>query len=206
MNLLTILLWLIALGTAGWILWGFIAYIEGHLDFRRRMRAHVAGRGFTYYAPYYYGKRWWRVLLQPLWKILAGAAAVLVALIVCWILVTSLGTYHHVGTRTYALSSLKTGAEQESSYTAGIFVAVGYSGENRVISYVRDSGDGGFVVKQVDADDAVIYEREGTPSIEVHTWEKTLDWVAGDDPADTKETFTFVVPEGSVVNTFEVAP
>jgi len=89
--------------------------------------------------------------------------------------------------------------------TAGIFASTGYVEGVRVISYVTKDSDGGIRTGYVPAKDSVIYEGDSTPTLETHHWKRENGWIAP-WAASRAETYTINVPEGSVVESFEVAP
>lgn len=141
-----------------------------------------------------------------IWKpILALAAWVLVGGVLMAIS-SGVGEYERVGDEKYPLAALRTTTEQEGAVAGSVFLTVGYSGSNREISYVRGNGDGGFVVKQVDADSSAIYESDsGDPNVVIYDWAKENAWLVPTQVA-TAQTFVFTVPTGTVVNQFDVSP
>ncbi len=68
----------------------------------------------------------------------------------------------------------------------------------------KDS-DGGIHVGYVDAGDTVIYESDKTPELQTHHWYQNNGWLFPWNIAST-DTYTLVVPKGSVVQDISVAP
>lgn len=117
-------------------------------------------------------------------------------------LVTS---YEARGTTEANLAAVATGASIEGQFRGGIFASYGYIEGVRVISYLTRGDDDGIRARQVNADDAVIFEGATKPTVETHRWVKENGWIFP-WTLGTTYTYTFRVPEGSVVESYEVTP
>lgn len=103
-------------------------------------------------------------------------------------------------THEYSLSALSTNSEIAGrSY----FLSGGYVGEKRTLNYIREEGDGGFVLKSVDADYAVVYQDSDTPTVTISYFEQANPWLAPWS-FDRGWTAEFHVPEGSILSDYTV--
>jgi len=94
----------------------------------------------------------------------------------------------------------------EGQFYGGIFASYGYIDGKRVISYVTESDEGAIRLGYVNASDAVLFEDSTTePRLETHHWVKE-NWVFFPGPFETAETYSLYVPEGTVVDGFEIKP
>lgn len=105
----------------------------------------------------------------------------------------------------YDLKAMSTSTTTEGRISGGIFVTSGYINERQVLSYIRDSGDGGSVLRQAYADRSTIYEGFDDPTVSY------VEYTFGNPvlhPFTSKDTrdFVFNVPTGSVSNQIEVTP
>jgi hypothetical protein len=103
---------------------------------------------------------------------------------------------------TYSLAALGTGDQLEGR---AYFLGGGYIGDQRVLNYVRETDPaGGFQVKSIPADRAVIFESDGAPTVTIHDYEARNPWLA---PWSWDATYlaTFEVPEGSVLNDYSIS-
>lgn len=120
-------------------------------------------------------------------------------------IVASTQDYREVETKVQPLASLQTTTSPDGSFHGNIFLSIGEFGETREISYVAGNGEVGYEVRQVSADNAKIFEGDAPPTIQSHYWEKRDDSLIHHAVAESV-TYSFHVPPGSVVNTYEVAP
>lgn len=105
---------------------------------------------------------------------------------------------------TYELRALSNSETVEGQFRGGLFVSSGYIDGKQVFSYIQSEGEG-YVLRQFDAEDAVIYQGDYDPSVEITTYRWGNPWFWPWDRGTT-ESAEFYVPEGSVANTYEVAP
>lgn len=137
--------------------------------------------------------------------LLAAFIAALVSALVIFIYsaIVTHPTFWHVTSSAkaeYEIRALTT----DSDVTGKRYLFSGYIDEKPVISYIRDNGDGGLLLKRVDASDSVIYEGDYEPEIEITTTEYGNPFF---HPWTREyETFSFRVPEGSVSTEVAVAP
>lgn len=104
----------------------------------------------------------------------------------------------------YELRALSNSETVEGQFRGGLFVSSGYIDGKQVFSYIQSEGEG-YVLRQFDAADAVIYQGDYDPSVEITTYRWGNPWFVPWDRG-TNETAEFFVPEGAVANTYEVAP
>lgn len=177
-----ILTGLIALTVIWWIIY----------DFRRARKA--------YYAWERPGKIY--LTFQFLWKPAVGGFAALLAALICMIPASIWhDPYELTSTETYALKAL---ADDETT-SGSIFLFVGQFSEDKTISYIREDGSDGLVLREVSAAQSTIYERDESPSMSTYHWETGNQWFTP-FAVDRTETYAFTVPDGSVSNDFTVAP
>lgn len=105
----------------------------------------------------------------------------------------------------YDLRAMSTDSSISGRMYGGIFVTSGYINEKQVFSYIRDSGDGGSVLRQAPASDSTIYEVTESPTLEYTEYTFGNPWL---HPFTTTENrnFVFRVPAGSVSSQIEVTP
>lgn len=107
-------------------------------------------------------------------------------------------------TETYSLKALSTSETIEGQFSGGLFVSSGYVDGKQVFSYIQSEGEG-FVLRQFDAGDAIVYQGDYKPEIEVTTYRWGNPWFVPWDAGTTQGALIYV-PEGSVSNGYEVAP
>ena len=186
------------LDITAWVLLvtALIAVLWVWIDTYRRRK-----RESSWYKPSYSSALW-----ATLWiPAVVGVATVIITVIIGGIAKASTD-FTPAGDAEHHLVAKQTKDGQEGSIRGGIFLTVGHLDSERVISYIRESDDGGYLVRLVDADQSVIYESAEESTLTVHSWEKVNPLWTGNAVLDTAETYSFHVPDGSVVNSFEVAP
>lgn len=104
-----------------------------------------------------------------------------------------------------SLRAIQTRETIEGSFHGGIFASYGYVDGVRVISYITQDEEGGIRLGYVRASQSVVYEDETDPYITTFEWQKN-NWVFLPWTMETANTYAVHVPEGSVVDGFEVAP
>lgn len=111
----------------------------------------------------------------------------------------------HTQDETYSLRAVGTGSSVEGRIHGGIFVTSGYIEGKQIFSYVREDQTGGYVLRQADASDSVVYQGDYEPRVDVTTYTYGNPWIF---PWETGSGYTakFYVPEGSVANSYEVSP
>lgn len=103
-------------------------------------------------------------------------------------------------TETHALQAVATGNE-----TDGRFYLLGGTVDSEpTFSYIREEGDA-LVLRSVDADQSYVYQGDHEPRLEIITY-RWGDPVIFPGAHSEGHSYLFYVPEGSVANTFEVAP
>lgn len=106
---------------------------------------------------------------------------------------------------TYDLKAMSTDTKTEGRISGGIFVTSGYINEQQVLSYIRDSGDGGSVLRQAYAQESTIYEGYDDPTVSYVEYTFGNPWLHPFTSTDNRN-FVFKVPSGSVSNEIAVAP
>lgn len=108
-----------------------------------------------------------------------------------------------------SLAALNTGNETSGRF----FLGSGYVNSEPVFSYVTVNDNDGFELRQVDADDSVVYEFEDgsdkKPYVTEYVWHnQNPDWVSPLNPFTHEySTYEFYVPEGSVLTgSYNVQP
>jgi hypothetical protein len=105
---------------------------------------------------------------------------------------------------TYSLQAIDAG---DSIHGRSYFLGGGYIDGNRVVNYIRDNGSGGYLVKSVDGDDAVIYQDTKSGSSDatviIREYDYINPWVL---PWPIGDTFTaeFHVPYGSIIEDYQI--
>lgn len=107
-------------------------------------------------------------------------------------------------TDSYDLKALSTSETVEGQFRGNLFVSSGYVEGKQVFTYIQSEGNG-FVLRKFDAEDAIVYQGDYDPTIEVTTYRWGNPWFIPWDRG-TNQTAEFYVPEGSVANTYEVTP
>lgn len=105
----------------------------------------------------------------------------------------------------YDLKAMSTDSSISGRMYGGIFVTSGYINEKQVFSYIRDSGDGGSVLRQAPASDSIIYEVSESPTLEYTEYTFGNPWLHPFSITENRN-FVFRVPAGSVSNQIEVTP
>lgn len=100
------------------------------------------------------------------------------------------------------LSALNTGQDVQGRF----FLGSGYVNSEPVFSYLIENDRGGYELKQVRADGAVVFEFDAednrTPYMETTTYERVNpDWLSPINPINggSGATYEFYVPAGSVL-------
>lgn len=106
---------------------------------------------------------------------------------------------------SYDLKAMSTGSTIEGRISGGIFVTSGYINEQQVLSYIRDSGAGGSVLRQAYARESTIYEGYDDPTVSYIEYTFGNPWLHPFTSTDNRN-FVFKVPSGSVSNEIAVAP
>lgn len=103
---------------------------------------------------------------------------------------------------SYSLTAIGSGSEVEGRYRGAFFVATGYVDEEPVFKYIRSEGEGN-VLRSMNADNAVIYEQDGEPRVDVYTWYgEDQFWIPWRQYVG--DTANFFVPEGSITAGYEI--
>lgn len=107
-------------------------------------------------------------------------------------------------TDSYDLKALSNSETIEGQFRGGLFVSSGYVDGKQIFTYIQSEGDG-YVLRQFDAGDAIVYQGDYDPEIKVTTYRWGNPWIFPFDRGETQSA-EFYVPEGSVANTYEVTP
>lgn len=150
-----------------------------------------------------------RSLLRVGWRFIwVGSLAVTAALVVLAVfggIVSSMIRYTNNVTEkeTYTLQAIGTGSEVEGQYHSAFFIASGYVDEKQVLKYIRSDGNGGNVLKTAEAENSVIYERDGEPTVEVYYWYGENEfWMPG--RFFNAYTWNFSIPKGSITQDYTI--
>lgn len=146
-------------------------------------------------------------------QIMAVIGELVLGAIVWFVLVLglSVGLAHSSSTNVSAgsydtnLRAIATKDVTEGRFSGSIFGSYGYIDGKRVISYITQNSDGGIRVGYIDAENVTIYEGDDTPHIRTNTWTRTNLWFFP-GTIDSANSYDLFVPEGSVVDGYEVAP
>lgn len=146
-------------------------------------------------------------ILAAICELVVGAMA--------WFLVAVLGSvglgylltpdFTQVHDSERGLVALATKDSVQGEFHGGIFASYGYIDGVRKLSYVTKDDEGGIRLGYVSPDASVIFEQAGTPHIITHQWERSNGWVIP-WAWETANTYSLYVPEGSVVQGYEVSP
>lgn len=115
-------------------------------------------------------------------------------------------TNYHLNTEsnTYALQAMGSGTATEGRVTGSIFLTSGYIDERQVLSYVRETPEGGYVLRRANADDSTVFQGPDSPRLELDTHTFGNPWLY--PWTFESQNFRFYVPEGSVASTYNLAP
>lgn len=105
---------------------------------------------------------------------------------------------------SYDLKALSNSETVEGQFRGGLFVSSGYVDGKQIFTYIQSEGDG-YVLRQFDAEYAIVYQGDYDPEIKVTTYRWGNPWIFPGEAGETQSA-EFYVPEGSVANTYEVAP
>lgn len=167
------------------------------------------------------GAIWWIVntihveFTETILGTIVVAIVQLIASFVIWTFVTAgivLGVAYfttpytpHTST-SETLIALQTKDTIEGKFSGGIFASRGYIEGKPVISYVTKGENGGMRTGYAPADNTVIYEsNDDKPKLETQVEARENGWLAP-GIIMTRETYKITIPEGSVIETFEIAP
>lgn len=132
----------------------------------------------------------------------SGIAALLILLAVgSWWMKPYILEQH---TNEYELRALSNSETVEGQFRGGLFVSSGYVDGKQIFTYIQSEGEG-YVLRQFDAEDAIVYQGDYAPKIEVTTYRWGNPWIFPFDRGETQGA-VFYVPDGSVANGFEVTP
>lgn len=106
--------------------------------------------------------------------------------------------YQFQGEKEHDLVALQTSSSIEGRF----FLGSGYINGKRTLNYITDDS-GAFRVESADADDSVIYQDSNEPTVTVHEWDLVNPWLAPWSFSH-KHTYTFHVPEGSILSDYTV--
>jgi|GEM_PF-6930115 len=115
---------------------------------------------------------------------------------------------------TYQLKALVTQQSAESHASVAFFLGFGGgtagSAEVKSISYIRTADDGGSTLQEIDIDKAVIYE-DGANSPRVEEWANVVSCSPAFVPWNCAlgghvSQYRFHIPEGSILQVYEVKP
>lgn len=150
-----------------------------------------------------YFETWWTAMfgylgLAFLWLAAVGIWAIVLAGLQNWLQ----ADFTPDSEKDENLVALTTSEKTSGSF----FLASGYSDEEQTFSFLSMAEDGGVRLGEVYADSAVVYEDEqDKPFYTTYTWIKYDPWISPFG-SNIDYTYSFHIPEGSIVSTYEVAP
>lgn len=165
------------------------------------------------YYNYYKGFRRFRLMARdaalPMVGWLAvGATVWLVGSFIILGVARATAPFHPTTTHTQDLVALTSRDTVQGEVRGSIFASYGYIEGARVLSYITRQDDGGLKLGYVSASDSVVYEDVEVgqvPRLVTQHWEQSNPFLV-DAVLGQTDTYSLHVPEGSVADTFEVAP
>lgn len=107
---------------------------------------------------------------------------------------------------TYNLAALDTGEGIEGRFGGNVFISTGYINSYLTFNFLYEEKDGGVRLGNIYSYDGTVYEdEEDQPHVTEFTWHKYDPWISP-YAAWKGDTYAFHVPEGSVVQGYEVKP
>lgn len=104
-------------------------------------------------------------------------------------------------TVTYSLTAINTGSTVHGQF----YLGYGQIDGARTLNFVTTRADGSFRVEEGDADNSVIYERTGSPTVKETTYSNYRWWLAPFRFTSFATTYKFYVPKGSVLQDYTIA-
>jgi hypothetical protein len=140
------------------------------------------------------------VIIGVFSAVIAGLLMVLV-----WWWGVSVTPFEPVREKQTSLRAIETRDSVEGGFSGGVFASYGYVNGTRVISYVTQAEDGGIRLGYVRAALSVVYEGEENPYLKTVTYEKN-NWIFAPWSLEGIDNYEIHVPEGSVTDSFSIAP
>lgn len=83
------------------------------------------------------------------------------------------------------------------------FLGGGYVEDKRVLNYITQGSDGAIRVERSDADASTIFEGSDNATVEITVTDESNPWVSP-WPINTRHSYEFHIPTGSVVESYEL--
>ena len=97
----------------------------------------------------------------------------------------------------------------DSSVSGRFFLGSGYINGYQTFSYLTKGEDGWFRLSSAEANASTVYESDETPYVEYFYWKDVPPWWVSPFVLFNKHepvTYDFYVPEGSVLNNYQIQP
>jgi hypothetical protein len=108
---------------------------------------------------------------------------------------------HEFKTETFDLAALSISSEIEGRT---YFLGGGYIGEDRTLNYIRQDTSGGYLVRSVKTDDAIVYQGSDKATVTMHFYEQINPWLAPWSWTNDV-VYDFNVPDGSILSDYTIS-